>query len=374
MKRLISIITSILLILSLYSCKAAKVKETESTTVTETAPSLSVTEITSPYPSITGHAVWDMKLWDGFLYIGAGDYDRNDTVDVGYRYDLEKEEWDKCGIIRDEQISRFLEIRGTLVTPGIDPTGTWDLGHYFALEDGRFESKSVIPGGIHNFDIVEYDGCLFFGAGVLAGSYPVLRSDENGENLEDVVFLDSDGEKVSTLGFTQVRCYDLMVLRGELYAVLTLDKNKNVYKYNGSEFVFYSPFANKMVNGRYAYVPILEKKVLDDTLYLTSGRLYATEDMDNIRDITPEGIDYIADILTYDGQLYALANRLKDDGEYDITVLKMSSEEEFAEVFTTTHELASMSFEYDGIDFYIGVGKKAEAHKIKENILKVTLP
>lgn len=373
MKRSISMITSILLILSLTSCGGKEATETTSTSAGDTEPSLTVTEITSPYPGVTGHAVWDMKIWDGFLYIGAGDYDRNDTVDVGYRYDLEKAEWDKCGIVSDEQISRFLEIRGTIATPGIDPVGSWDLGHYFVLEDGRFESKSVIPGGIHNFDIVDYDGRLFFGAGVLAGNSPVLRSDENGENLEPVSFLNSDAEKVSTVGYSHVRCYDLMVLNGELYAVLTLDSDKNVYKYNGSEFVFHSPFGSKVVNGRYAYVPIMEKKVLDGTLYFTSGKLYATEDMDNIRDITPEGVDYVADILTYNGELYALANTLNSEGEYNITVMKMA-DGGFAEVFTLTHQLASMSFEYDGTDFYIGVGKKDEVHNIKENILKVTLP
>lgn len=351
-------------------------KEGEGTTATDTSEdsSITVTPIKSPYDSQNGHAVWDMKLWDGFLYIGAGDYDRNYTVGTGYRYDLEKEEWDRCGIISDEQISRFIELRGTIVSPGIDPTGTWDLGHYFVLEEGRFESQSVIPGGIHNFDIVEYDGVLFFGTGVLAGSYPVFVSNEEGAELKQVPFVGSSGEKVSTLGHSHIRCYDLTVINNELYAVLTLDKNKNVYKYNGSEFVFHSAFGSKVVNGRHAYVPIMDKRVLGNTLYFTSGKLYATEDMDTYRDITPEGVVYVADVLVYDDCLYALTNEHNADDGYDIKVMKMTENEEFTEVFKISNKIAAMSFEFDGSDYYIGLGTRSEPHFEKETILKVTLP
>ncbi len=374
MQKLISVITSILLILSLASCSGQQVNDTTSTSVDEGEHTLTVTPIKSPYDSQNGHAVWDMKLWDGFLHIGAGDYDKNYTVNTGYRYDLEKEEWDKCGIVSDEQISRFLEIRGQLAAPGVDPTGTWDLGQYFLLIDGRFESQCVIPGGIHNFDIVEYNGVLFFGTGVLAGSYPVFVSNENGLELKQVPFLDSNGEKVSTLGFSHVRCYDLMVLKGELYAVLTLDQNKNVYKYNGSEFVFHSGFGSKVINGRHTYVPIMDKKVLGDTLYFTSGKLYATEDMDTYRDITPEGVAYVADVLIYDDCLYALTNDRNADDGYDIKVMKMSNDETFTEVFEISNKIAAMSFEFDGSNYYIGLGTRSEPHYVNETVLKVTLP
>lgn len=245
-----------------------------------------IIEISTPYIGISGNAIWDMIIFNDYLYIGAGDFDKNATASVAYRYDLLNNKWEVCGYIPDEQINRFVVLDNQLVIPGIDPIEDWSFGNYYVLQDDTFITERILPNAIHNFDIVEYDGVLFFALGVSSGKYPLLKY-ENGD-FQEIQLIGENGELIITDSFKEVRIYDLFVLNESLYAYVQLDSTASVYKYNGTALVYYSNYNNKIIIGGFSYVPILEKVVHKDELYFTTGLLYTTKDMKNLKDITPK--------------------------------------------------------------------------------------
>lgn len=341
----------------------------ESVIIHETSeePIAVVSEIALPYQELCGNSVWDLKLFDGYLYIGAGDYDKNYTVNQAYRYNLNQSTWEICGSIPDEQIGRFLEIDEKLVIPGFDPTGDWSLGNYYELENDSFVTHRVIPNGIHNFDIVKYNDCYFYGLGVSGGNLPVVK--EENETFSPVPFIDKAGEPLLTNEFREIRAYDLIVLNNQLYAFIKLDDKKYIYKYNGAEFVYFSDYTGKIVVGGFGYTPILQKCVFEDTLYFTTGLLYCTNDMKNLKYISPDDIDYISDILVYGNQLYVLSNTKKDNGAFHIEIFIRTEDDSFATVVSAESKYPSMSFEYDGTAFYIATGDNKANRRIKNTIL-----
>lgn len=334
---------------------------------TSEEPVIVVSEIDLPYTALCGNSIWDLKLFNECLYIGAGDYDNNYTVEQAYRYNINKSIWEECGNIPDEQIGRLLDIDGKLIVPGFDPTGDWSLGNYYELENNFFVTHRTIPNGIHNFDIVKYKDCYFYGLGVPSGNLPVVKEDN--QVFSTVSFLNKDGNTLSTNDFREVRAYDLIVLNDELYAFIQLDGQKYVYKYNGEEFVYLSDYTRKIVVGGFGYTPMLDKCVLNDTLYFTTGLLYCTTDMKNLKYISPEGIDYVSDVLVYNKELYILCNTKKDSNNYAVEIFKLNDDASFVSVVYIESKFPSMSFEYNGTTFYIGTGDKNANERIQNAIL-----
>lgn len=131
---------------------------------------------------IRARCPWDMIVWNEKLYVGSGDYDSNSgPVDI-WRYDTTKGVWENSGTVPDEEISRFCVIGDVLVAPGIDPTEDWTYGNYYKQDGEEWVKVRNISGGMHNFDMVEYNGSIFCGLGVASGEYPVVYSADDGKN------------------------------------------------------------------------------------------------------------------------------------------------------------------------------------------------
>lgn len=113
-----------LLCLLFASCEAATEDFSAASSADETVPDeKAVFHFIQPgYASNQLHVIWDMKIWDGCLYIGAGDFDKNHSPGVAMRYRFETNEWESCGTIPDEQIGRFIVLENQLMIPGVDPT------------------------------------------------------------------------------------------------------------------------------------------------------------------------------------------------------------------------------------------------------------
>ena len=101
-----------LLCLLFASCEAATEDFSAASSADETIPDNKAAShfIQPGYASNQLHVIWDMKIWDGCLYIGAGDFDKNHSPGVARRYRFETNEWESCGTIPDEQIGRSLKI------------------------------------------------------------------------------------------------------------------------------------------------------------------------------------------------------------------------------------------------------------------------
>ena len=289
-------------------------------------PTLEVTEIGIPYSSLPAQAriPWDLFLYDGYLYVGAGNYNDNLSPKQFMRYHITESVWENCGIVSDEQIARFLLIGEELMVPGIDPTGDWSRGNYYVLEGNEFSIQRVIPDAIHTFDMVEYDGKIFTGDGVHGGKFPVSVAQSQTQDFIRVPFY-KEGNLLDTSANTEVRVYDFFVCNNTLYAFLTLDAERTIYRYDGEAFVYDNKWSNKIVLLRDdTHVPIRAKGNLNGNIYFTTGILYVTKDMKNLSAVDVGDSERITDIALYDNICYALGYRKLSDGRYENRIYVLS--------------------------------------------------
>ena len=128
------------------------------------------------YPSNNiARCIWDMTIFDNKLYIGCGDYNNNSGPTPVPYCDLDDlGNWKEQAVFQDEPLGRFLLIDDKLTIPGFDPIGSPELGTYYQLENGVWQTKSGLLDGLHNYDLVRYDGKLFAGIGAYLGSTPII--------------------------------------------------------------------------------------------------------------------------------------------------------------------------------------------------------
>ena len=211
---------------------------------------ISPTDLGQPYAELyteeqlTSRLSEDMTVFDGKLYVGGGDYDKNTGPVYVMSYDLSKRRWERSGeAVPDEQIKRFRVLGGSLVITGTDPKETWEKGNFYRLDKGKWETMRELPGGIHCFDAIQFGGKTFFGLGTQSTSYPIVIFD--GETYEPAGFY-KGGELLDLSSHEIIRVFNLFVFKGELYAFLTLDGKDDLeginymdlYHYNGRFFEF----------------------------------------------------------------------------------------------------------------------------------------
>ena len=319
---------------------------------------------------------WDMILFDNKLYVGGGDYgDDTGPVDI-WAYDLTKECWENTGNVPDEEVDRFAVIDGQLIAPGIDPKDDWSLGNYYIKTDNGWETVRTIPNGIHNFDMVEYDGKLFAGIGVISGSYPVVCSEDKGKTFYQIPF-ERNGGEVDTSKWSVVRVYDFLFLNGDMYVFLpnSDDHTYDAYKYIDGKFVFDNECIKKVFRKSFSHRSMSANYYIDGRLYLTFGILYSTDNMNDFLKIKifEKGIVY--DLCEYKGRLYALYGEANDDGTYNtsVWVKKKGETDEFIKLFEFNYDIPPVSFVCNGKDYYIGMGKIDEENSKNGMILFVDI-
>lgn len=331
--------------------------------------SLEVNEIGVPYEKLSPKArvPWDLCLYQDYLYVGAGDYDANLSPKVFQRYHTENGVWESCGRAYDEEIHRFIEIGDQLCVPGADPLGDWSKGNYYILQQDAFSLYRVIPNAIHTFDIVEYDGKLFVGNGVSAGKYPVEVSEVGSDSFTQVIFYKND-HALDTRAFTEIRVYDFFVCNDTLYAFLTLDAERSVYRYENGVFVYDNLWTYKLVWVRdEIHVPIWAKVSHNNTVYLTTGLLYATNDLNTFTAIDVGNTQRITDILVYDDVVYALGYCKLDTGIYENRIFRLS-EQQAVLVASFQNQAPAISFARDESTWYFGLSAPAAGCIISASI------
>lgn len=306
--------------------------------------------------------IWDMTVFDGKLYVGSGDYDKNEGPVEAWRYDIASKKWSNSGVLPDEQINRFVVIGGKLIIPGTDPKADWSLGNYYELQNDKWATIRTIPGGIHNFDMTEYDGKIFAGIGVEPGSYPIACSDDNGKTFKQVEMW-KDGKKISTYTSEFVRSYELFVLNNKLYAdysfMSTVDRKPvfDIYRYDNGKFVYDTGWYEKIGDQHKWYTAIGSKIAFKNRLFFTTGSLYVT---DNVTDVSkvPLQADTVWDLMSENNTLYALCSRKLSNGTYRIFVMKneTGASSDFKELLYFDYPIPARSFTYSDNVFYFGMG------------------
>lgn len=309
--------------------------------------------------------VWDMTIFDNKLYVGCGDYNVN-TGGVPVLYcDLDDlGNWQEEAFLYDEQIGRFLEIDGKLTVPGWDPVVSLPSGSYYQLENGEWQTIVGLPDGLHNFDLVRFDGKLFAGIGADRGETPIAVS-EDGKKFERVPML-RNGEPIDTSEGELIRTYNLWVLNDTLYAdfhyVNTVENKKivEVYRYENGQFIWCVGLGKKLnmasMGSQCLGTPWADA-VIDDTLFVTTGHLYMTTDMVEFTDVSFPNYTWTYDLYTYNDTLYALAASQDADG-FHVKVYSTTTADPdgFTEELALDHPLQPTSLAVSAEGYFIAFG------------------
>lgn len=317
----------------------------------------------------------DMIIWEEKLYVGGGDYDFNaGPVDI-WVYDGTTCEWTNSGTVSDEEINRFCVVNGSLIAPGIDPIEDWSYGNYYKLTDNEWVKYRNIPGGLHNFDMVAYNGMIFCGLGVSPGEFPIACSADGGNTFSSVEMY-KDGELIDTTERERVRVYDLFVLKNTLYAAFSYGETEityDLYRYENGAFVFDNQWLKKMYGVNYTNCLIGGKAEFKGQMFFTTGYLYSTADMAKLTRINFPGNQIVYDISVYNNALYVLCGEKKENGEYTVSVWKNVSGVaiDFFELFNFTYEAPPLSMACYDEGFYIGMGDARSVNEKNGMILQI---
>ena len=300
----------------------------------------------------------DLIIFDGRLYVGGGDYDKNTGPLPIISYDLEKGIWESSDeLIPDEQIKRFTVLDERLVATGTDPKDDWELGNYYVFKDGKWETLRALPNGVHCFDAIEFGGESFFALGVTSHHFPVVRFD--GENYVSVEFF-RNGELLDTSSHETIRVYNLFEYMGELYAFLTLDQtNENgemlyfmdLYVYDGKAFNYKS--------GRLPSFDMREVAVADEKIFfIIDGTLLSSRDLLGFSAVSlGEGASAV-DITESDGEIYVLATKSDGDEKHLNAIFRLTSDGDFDIVLSFKTDIEAGAFCTDGNSFFVSLGRR----------------
>lgn len=363
------IILCVAVITVLTSCSEAK-----------TIDSVSYIELGIPaserYPEgISARTPWDMAIFDDKLYIGSGDYDKNSGPVDMWCYDIDNNTWSNSGTLPEEEIDRFCIIDSKLTVPGIDPQEDWTLGNYYVLENNRWVKHRNINGGLHTFDLVEFDGMIFAGLGVLSGSYPIVCSKDGGKTFDSIA-LQKNGADIDTAGSQNVRIYDLFVFDGKLYATFMYGDSEityDLYRYENGVFVYDNQWYGKIHQIRFTNNIIAEKMQFGDNMFFTTGYLYATDDMANFTLIGFPDSQIVYDLCKDEKYIYALCGNKQEDGKYKVSVYRNDGQTltGFYEIFNFVYEVPPISIACQKGRFFIGMSDTSNKNDKNGMILSV---
>ena len=329
----------------------------------------------------TRNCGWDTHYYNGRIYRGCGDYDKNGSAVGIWSYDVKDMRWRKEFVTTDVAIQRFIEVNGKLMAPGIDPIGSWDYGNFYVLEEDGWRKSSRVPSGIHSFDMIGYDDKIFVGLGPNYGYYPLVYTQDE-FNYVSVAFYKNnkllDFSK-STQGYTATRAYELFTYKGELYCYLIYLGTYEMYKFtNGRmECVNEETYISQSSNTFNTWTSKFEFK---DKLYLVTGVLYSVTDLaDNSaynRIIMPNQ-EEVVDAVVKDDKCYLLTYKsVKVNGKYKTTIYESETMEKnsFKEVLSFDYEVSPLSFDMVEDEFFISMGGRRMASSEKNGMmLKVKL-
>ena len=333
---------------------------------------------------IPARTAWDIEICNGKLFVGGGDYDANSGPVPIYEYDLLTEKWKKSASLPDEQISRFIPWGDGLIAPGCDPRQDWTFGNVYIYDGDSWQTKRTIPGGIHQFDIVQFNGRMFVGLGVAPGEFPIAVSDDGGDSFQSVTMY-KDGAVLDTSapdGNLQIRVYDFFVLNNALYALyFRYDGNKTqmeIYKYQNGSFYYYSNLPMKLsYRYRINFDVVTAKAELNGKMYFSTGKLYVSEDMINVSQINLGTNAVISDLRVIEGKLFACVITPEEDGTYRTSIWQKSPYGDiFSELIYFTFPSPAQSFTYHNGTIYFGMGDGtiSKSNPMNGSILRVSYP
>jgi hypothetical protein len=311
--------------------------------------------------------VWHLKAFAGRLYIGIGNRDNvgpapnAGPVDIWY-FDPATSRLVRDWTAPDEQVEVFRVIDEQLVVPGNDPMESWELGNFYRLEKDGWTKYRTLPNGIHNFDMIKFDGVLYAALGTESGAV-VVASDDNGVTWRAHQLLPV------IRGF-HARAHSLFVLSGRLYASATGRMGAVVFVLTRDGFRpmrnsdFFPGIDQRRPVFVHGFTPFREQGVYIARERQTQGHpqpvgLFSAANPQNVRRIELAPDILPRDIVADGARLFVLATQRKDEG-YVNHVFETGDLLEWREAFHFRTATFARAFEILGGDFYFGLGSHHE--------------
>ena len=354
--------------------------------------------------------IWDMHVYDGRLYLGAGNgSDSGPAPNAGpvpiICYDPAKEDFVKEGTVLDEQIDVYYTHRGRLYIPGHDPIQSWKFGNFYRRQDdGRWKKYRNIPDGIHLYAMTWRKGKLFGALGTppeKGGGAVCISSDE--------------GQTWKVVHTGSYRVYSLLTIADALYAVETIPGGRAsrpwVAKWLGPSCVYefvppdrFVPREDMTASILFPQTDVTSRRLMklvrvqsleDRALYIGAScnndhqflpfGLYVASSLQKqavqVRRVPLPGDSQPWDLLVRDDRVYVLLESKAGD-DIRVKVLRSPTEDlrSWDEVLCFTAPTFARSFEVLGGDFYFGLGteiksrrtwKQEDLHPATGDILRV---
>ena len=324
--------------------------------------------------------VWDMKLWDGVLYVGGGDYNKNTGPVSLWAYSLKDKQWKISASLPDEAITRFLVLNGQLIVPGVDPIENWELGNYYRLENGEWKVHRVLPGAVHTFDAIQHNGIVFMGIGTNGQNYPAMISYDGGTTFSTTPFY-KNGVFCDLLVYEYSRTYELFVFNDRVYALVynkQFDGEYNVemYVFDDGAFSFVKCVDNFCKFGNISVNMLNAKGQFKDKFFISSDYLYVSNSLNQFDKVKLPQDENASQFRVIDGKLYVLSYKPheKEEDKYKIRMyVSDSGVDNFKQVFSFDYDVHPLCFEKNGDVFYVGMGTKTITHQNNGMVLEVRL-
>ncbi len=152
--------------------------------------------------------IWDMKLYNGKIYIGAGNSsNKGPAQNAGRVYvlslDPTTDKFSEDYQVAEEQIDIFKIYGDVLYIPGHDATQKWTLGNIYAKKDNKWKKYRTLPNALHVYDLAVKDGKVFTAIGLKG---------------KGAVFISDDMEKWKEIPHGDGRVYSFLEVGNELFA------------------------------------------------------------------------------------------------------------------------------------------------------------
>lgn len=372
MRKLAAIILVILTQLGLYCGISANTSEEQDLGI-PSSESYTIEEAVSRVP-------WDMIIVNNKLYLGGGDFgDNTGPVDV-WCCDLTTKEWYISGTLNDEAIGKFITINDRVYAPGFDAKSyNWSLGNYHWLENDQWYTNNTLPDAVHNFDVTEFDGKLFFALGTGNNTVsPVKYTTDSGQTYIDVPFYKDGNNIITDNCFDYSRVYDFFIIDEQLYCMFLAVHNNSAntydfYKYKDEAFYYIS--SHDQVGLKIKQLkqePIASKITYKGQCYIAAGYLNRTTDFESSEQLLPPQGEFAVDLLVDDDILYLLC--FTHNGENYITrIYTYVYNSFFFPIVSFDSANFPTSFAKNGNTFYVGANFQGDDPSFAGSIYEVTI-
>lgn len=327
--------------------------------------------------------IWDVKVYDGKVYVGMGDYDKNTNPSDIWAYDLKKRKWILTGSVEDEAVLRFIKLGGpNLIVPGTDPSEEWDMGNYYVLQNGTWKKERVLPNVIHNFDIIDYDGKIMYAVGADYGLLPAIYTEDNAKTFKSFEFF-KNGEPYLVKSEDYARGYEFFEVFGELYLLVhhtyvEIQKaSASIFKYENGAFNYYCDGREFFMASRVNMTITPAKGAFKNNYFYCTDYLYYTKETDTFKTkwkVSLPNDERVSDFVIYNGEMYILSFIEKEDKSYTITIYKtQTGTSNFNVVYTFDYGVPPISFDVYKKYAYVGMGNRKEINDLNGKMLKIRI-